>query len=1032
MSNDENSTKEMKILILEDEKDVGFLLKQLVLRLGNYDVSIHTDALSALEAYKQEKHNFIIADIAMPGMDGFEFCRRVRALPEGKFAVILVVTGVVKPLNLHSVLDAGADDYISKPVEFELFSIRFRVAEKMVHHRLKRRNAEKTLRQSYEELEEKIEERTAELRTEIGERKRVEKELRRSEKGYRELFENAHDAIIVFEAENEIILDVNEHASTIYGFSKSEMIGMSLKSITKDGSNGKMLIKKTLEEGHCQKEYSVHYKKDGEEMYVQINSALVTYNDKTAIMTINRDITQQKKAQQKLRESEEKLRYVTSNIQDIIYSTDGEGRLTFVSGDFRESMGDYYKEIIENSVTDSITATREMCKNLQEVYGDKFVEHFKKQINYIAELEVHNKPRYFEFRQKIFFQRNPDGDNPAVIDSTTGVIRDVTERREAEEKLRKSEQKYRWVTENIHDVIFATDEQGEIIFVSGAHEQILGKKKEEIIGNYLDELTSSMFYIPPNDFQNLMKKYEQAIRRDVVLEYEIGIERNGEVRYLEYREKRQKDEKDNFIGSIGVIRDITERKRAELATQKSEQRLKAIIEASMNAIIEVNEEGEIVLFNPSAEDLFGFAAEDILGQKLGVILRKDLDIPHQKRLYRYINKGIGMCGHIGHREEKCFRRKDGSLFIGEVAMSGARANGNRFLVASIHDITQRKEAEKALRRSEENYRILFDATTDALFVHEIKEGGIMGNFIKVNSVACQRLGYSEEELLEMSPADIDDPEFEIDLEGIWKKISRGESVRFEQIHVTKNGERIPVEIHAQGFDWDERMAIISLVRDITERKERVEKLHSLVRQKELLLQEIHHRVKNNLNVISSLLDFESDSTQDKKTLETLRDAKNRIRAMALIHEHLYQSENLAHINFHRYAQILLEEIFYAYGISYNDVTTEINVNNISLPIDKAIPCSLIINEAVSNSLKYAFSEESTGKISIQFYEEDDNICLEIADNGIGLSHDFDLETVKTLGLRIIKMLTRQLEGSVTIDGSDGTTIKINFRKESRY
>jgi PAS domain S-box-containing protein len=365
-------------------------------------------------------------------------------------------------------------------------------------------------------------------------------------------------------------------------------------------------------------------------------------------------------------------------------------------------------------------------------------------------------------------------------------------------------------------------------------------------------------------------------------------------------------------------------------------------------------------------------------------------------------------------------------------MSGARANGNRFLVASIHDITQRKEAEKALRRSEENYRILFDATTDALFVHEIKEGGIMGNFIKVNSVACQRLGYSEEELLEMSPADIDDPEFEIDLEGIWKKISRGESVRFEQIHVTKNGERIPVEIHAQGFDWDERMAIISLVRDITERKERVEKLHSLVRQKELLLQEIHHRVKNNLNVISSLLDFESDSTQDKKTLETLRDAKNRIRAMALIHEHLYQSENLAHINFHRYAQILLEEIFYAYGISYNDVTTEINVNNISLPIDKAIPCSLIINEAVSNSLKYAFSEESTGKISIQFYEEDDNICLEIADNGIGLSHDFDLETVKTLGLRIIKMLTRQLEGSVTIDGSDGTTIKINFRKESRY
>ncbi|MGC9517191.1 MAG: histidine kinase dimerization/phosphoacceptor domain -containing protein [Methanomicrobiales archaeon] len=202
-------------------------------------------------------------------------------------------------------------------------------------------------------------------------------------------------------------------------------------------------------------------------------------------------------------------------------------------------------------------------------------------------------------------------------------------------------------------------------------------------------------------------------------------------------------------------------------------------------------------------------------------------------------------------------------------------------------------------------------------------------------------------------------------------------------------------------------------------------------EKEVLLKEIHHRVKNNLQIISSLLNLQSNFIEDQEYLSVFRESQNRIKSMALIHEQLYQSRDLTHINFEEYMNDIVNHLIHAYATDLRRINITKNIENVSMGIETAIPCGLIINEIVSNALKHAFPHNKSGEIKIEFKSQDEEYYLKISDNGIGLPPDFDINKSKSLGLKLVNILITQIDGTLEINRTGKTEFKIKF-KELEY
>jgi two-component sensor histidine kinase/CheY-like chemotaxis protein len=218
------------------------------------------------------------------------------------------------------------------------------------------------------------------------------------------------------------------------------------------------------------------------------------------------------------------------------------------------------------------------------------------------------------------------------------------------------------------------------------------------------------------------------------------------------------------------------------------------------------------------------------------------------------------------------------------------------------------------------------------------------------------------------------------------------------------------------------------IEDITERKKMEDEIKQSLDEKETLLKEIHHRVKNNLIVICSLLNLQADYVKDKASYEMFMESKNRAKSMALIHERLYQSTDLKRIDFGDYIRTLSTELFRTYAGDYGLIELKINVENIFLDINTAIPLGLIVNELITNSLKHAFPEGMKGKINVDFQQKDNHYEFTVKDNGIGFPEDLDFRNTDSLGLQIVNTLTNQIDGEIELNRSHGTEFKITFKE----
>jgi PAS domain S-box-containing protein len=342
------------------------------------------------------------------------------------------------------------------------------------------------------------------------------------------------------------------------------------------------------------------------------------------------------------------------------------------------------------------------------------------------------------------------------------------------------------------------------------------------------------------------------------------------------------------------------------------------------------------------------------------------------------------------------------------------------------EITERKRAEEALRKAEEKYRIQFEGALDAIFVADAKTGII----IDCNPAATRLTGRKKSELVGKHQRILHPPE---EIEGEFSRtfkrhIEEKQGQTLETQVIAKGGEIKDVAIKTNLLDVRGKKIIQGIFRDITERKKAEEKIKSSLKEKEAMLKEIHHRVKNNLQIISSLLKLQSRYVEDnKEVLEMFKECQDRIKSMALIHNKLYESRDMSRVDFAEYVHTLTQDLFRSYKVSSGSIKLKVNAEDVFLDINSAIPCGLIINELVSNSLKHAFPNGRCGEITIDLHLGKDNkISLSVADNGVGLPEGLDFQQTESLGMRLICILTEQLGGSVRINRKKGTKFSLTF------
>lgn len=340
-----------------------------------------------------------------------------------------------------------------------------------------------------------------------------------------------------------------------------------------------------------------------------------------------------------------------------------------------------------------------------------------------------------------------------------------------------------------------------------------------------------------------------------------------------------------------------------------------------------------------------------------------------------------------------------------------------------------------LKKTEEQLKIfsLFEKMLNEIYIFREKDL----RFIYANADALRNIDYDLNSLKEMNLLNIlqgyDAKSFKKLITPLLKE--NKEKIVFFGNFFKRNKKTYPVEIHLQlikqNEKWDSIPSLsdnvfLAVVMDLTERKRTEQELTASLKEKELLIKEIHHRVKNNLQVISSLLNIQKSYINDNIISNIIDESRDRIHSMALLHEKLYQSKNLSQINFNTYIHELARSLLNTYCAPDQNINMEIDSKTENVNLDLGISLGLILNEFISNSIKHAFKDIQEGKISIFFNELNKKFCLRVKDNGKGLPKNFNFENTETLGLQLVKALVDQIDGRLDIRNNSGTEFEINF------
>jgi PAS domain S-box-containing protein len=775
-----------------------------------------------------------------------------------------------------------------------------------------------------------------------------------------------------------------------------------------------------------------------------------------------RDITERKNTEMALQESERKYRFLVDNVRDAIWQTSPDLTFTYLSPAAEALTGYPVSELIGKSLLDllmerSATDIRSRLRQHMDQYAKGILDlsaSFDIEIRHksgkILWLEVSSNPVFAPDRTLTGFQ---------------GISRDITSRKQAEEALEKSRIQLGEAMDLAQLVNWEFDVPTGIFTFNDRFYALYGTTAEREGGYQMPAEVYAREFVPPDERHLIADEVNASLQTTdpqfiSQAEHRI-IRRDGEVRTIVVRFGIIKDANGVTIKTHGANQDITERRRVEEALRESEIRFRALVQNSSDVVRILDRNGRIIYESPSASRILGYPPGFMTG-------RDPLDYIHPEDLKR-VKADLSTVfenQNPGTPTEFRIRKADGTyIWVDSIATNLLDVPGVNGLVITTRPIQQRKESEQALHRSEERLRLALEGADAGFWDWHLPDGqaAFSDRFYTM-------LGYEPGEF----PATFDewsalmhpddrtrivpdllrriqngDSQFEIEYrirakEGHWLWIlGRGKIVEWDEAAKPLRMTGVNIDITSRRMMESEIRSLNTVleqrVKDRTEalsqanaaleeenaqRLSAEAKIRSALEEKTMLLKEIHHRVKNNLQIIVSLLNLQSRYIKDEATLAAIRESQYRVKAMALVHEKLYKADDISHIDLNEYIRFLGTGLFQFYGASSRGIRFRLEIHEVSVDINSAIPLGLIVNELISNSLKYAFPEGRGGEISISVQKEGGTMTILFRDDGIGIPATLDWQNTQSLGLRLVNTLVDQLNGTIELDRSAGTQFTI--------
>lgn len=860
----------------------------------------------------------------------------------------------------------------------------------------------------------------------ISQRKNWEEKLKQSEEQYRNLFENNMAGVFITKADGTFVA-VNESYVKTFGF---DSIEEALKRNSKENYftiEERENYLKELKTKKKLKNYTLrNRKKDGSEIWVLVNVSLIEKDGEEYLQGTLIDISEIKNYQNKLEESEKKFRLLSESAPIGIFLLNDKMEPIFINPKTKEIF--WNEEIFTENEKEKINDWKSFIhpEDRSLVIENILLNEKYNSTPINVDFRIVNKNQIKWVRVNAIRMINEHGQREGSI----GTIEDVTERKTAIDRLKESERRFRLLADASIEGIVIT-ENDKIIDVNDRFFLMHGyPNKEEVIGKNIKEFFQS----------NRILNHLDNINRPIEIE---SKKKNGEFIILEL-----KGEKVPYQGkeiNIYVLYDISERKKYEEALRESRESYKNLIENSLVGIIILSPNLKVKFINETGKKLFAI----------------NQNFTDEINIWDFINKT--QKEEVLQRIEKALTGEKTNFFELNIITSkneqktveakGILINyqGEKALQVVLNDITDRKQLQKEQLRAEiaeETNKRLQKEITERInverklienqkFTKSIIESSLdmicatdkEGKIIEFNEAASHAFGYTFDEVKNLSPKILyaDEKEFE----RVQKQIYSLGSFSGEITNIRKDGTTFISYLSASLLlsQDGEIIGSMGVSRDITESKQAEKQLKEALKEKEILLKEVHHRVKNNLQVISSILNLQSSYVNDENTLNILKESQNRIKSMAFIHESLYQNKDFAQIKFSEYVVNLSNNLFHSYGLNNNLIDLKLEIDEVFLNLDESIPCGLIINELVSNALKYAFVNKNKGEIEIKVKNKGDKIYLSVSDNGVGLPKDFNIENTQTLGLQLVSSLTEQLEAELKWSSKKdkGTKFELEFK-----
>ena len=842
--------------------------------------------------------------------------------------------------------------------------------------------------------------------TDITESKKISLALKESELRFREMADLLPQTIFETDINGNIIYS-NRFGIEYLGYPNMESLyGVSLFQLiaSKDHKRLKHNQAAILDgadiEGY---EYTL-LRRDGAQLpIIAYSRPIIGETGNVGIRGVVVDMSRQKQLEGRLRKERDKAQQYLDLAGVMIIALDRNGNITMINRKGIEILGCEEKFIIGKNWFDTFLPERmrvDVGKVFRKLMAGEVepVEYYENPI-----LTALGEERMISWHNTIII------DDSGKISGIIGSGEDITDRKKAEIALKNSESRLRSIFRAAPVGIGLVDEYRNIIKVNKEMCDILGYTNDEM-------LRRSTRFLYPTD-----KEYEEVVQEKTRL-----MERKGSGT-LETRWKRKDgkiidvlfsaspvDTSDLLRGITFTAIDITNRKAAEEELKRSEAKFRSLSENIPDLIVRLDEDGRHLYLNSAVLKHTDSGKEEIIGKNY-----RELGLPTELcDFWENAIKKVFRTGNIFESEFE-MNTQEGKLLFNNRLVPERDESGKIISVMGVaRDITRQREVEKS-------YSLLFNEMKAGVALHKIicDDNGkpIDYLFLDVNPSFENLTGLQKEKIIGKTVKEVmpNTEQYWIDIYG--EVALTGKSIQFENYSV-----ELDKHFEVTAFmTKPEQFACIFY--DISERKRAESEIQQSLVEKEILLREIHHRVKNNLQIIISLLDMQSHSTDNQEIVDLLGTCIHRVNSMALIHQKLYRSTHLVEIDMNQYVRELVNNLVYSYREEGFIPNVNVEIENLNLKIDYAIPCGLILNELVTNCLKHAFKGRKTGKINVSMKRlEIGEVELIVQDNGIGLPKGLVIKEIKTLGLSLVDLLIDQLKGTLEFKRKRGAIFTIRF------